>query len=198
MIIASGILNIINPSKNIVTKSLTPIIVMLFSCHSVIGGLLCCIISFIITKMLSTLTQRVRKITIRDREEKLTLKLVSQWQRVYHLIDGLIREMNSCFGFNLLVIVFFNFVWLVNGSFVTVLELKELGLLRFNTLVMDLLLLIVSLLITFIISVLHGFKLEVLGLFYVKSLMYGCRNDKYVFIFNKGAEFCIPSTFFEY
>ena len=141
----------------------TPLKVTLFSCHMAIGGLLCFILSLIVTKMVSNLAQRARK-TIG--EGRLTLKLVTQWQSIYYLIDGLICEMNSSFGFILLVIVVYNFVWLVNASFITVLELKELGYLRLNNFFMTCTLLVVTLLVTFLISVLHGFKQEV-GLLHI-------------------------------
>lgn len=131
---------------------------MLFGWHMAIGGLLCSIISLIINKMLNSLTQCAGK-TIE--EGRLTIKLVSKWQRIYYLIDGLISEINSSFGFILLVIVLYNFIWLVNGSFITVLELKELGYLRLNTSMAIIALLTVTFLVTFILSVVHGFKKQV-------------------------------------
>ena len=133
--------------------------ITVFSCYVNVGLFLCFIMSITIAKMLTILNQKTKH-TIGDKR-RLTLKLVSQWQRCYYLIDGLIREMNLSLGFIFTMLVLFNLIWLVNGSFFTLLEWKELGYLNVNHMIGNSLLIITTTIITVLISVLHGFKQKV-------------------------------------
>ena len=163
MSVANGMFFSMDPNR--ARGRILPIRVMLFSCYLITGGFLCFIVSAIIAEMLDILTKRAKS-TIEDK--KLTSKSVSEWKQCFHLIDGLIREMNLCFGIILLIIVTFNcllLIWLVNSSFFTFLELKELGHLSFNNALGVIFFIIATILITFIISILHSFR-EKVGFIY--------------------------------
>lgn len=44
------------------------------------------------------------------------------WQACYHMICNAVNELNSCFGFCVLVFLIFSFIWTINGTFVVLME----------------------------------------------------------------------------
>jgi len=44
------------------------------------------------------------------------------WQACYHMICNDVNELNSCFGFCVLVFLIFSFIWTINGTFVVLME----------------------------------------------------------------------------
>ncbi len=102
-----------------------PIRVLLFTPHLSIGCLLCHIVSFSVVNMLRILAQRISEID-KARDGRGSLSLVLQWQRCYYLINGLVNEINRSFGIILLVMVIFEFIWMVNAFFMTALEFKNI------------------------------------------------------------------------
>ena len=89
------------------------------------------------------------------------LSLVLQWQRCYRLVYGLVDEINRSFGLILLVMVIFEFIWMVNAFFITALEFKNMGNVQLVTVVTDLMLITTACSFTFLISVLSDIKQQV-------------------------------------
>ena len=93
----------------------------------------CVIMGSIVVVMITILTERVitnigEKGGNKTGEVKLSLASSEiQWKRCYHLIDGLVCEISRSFGFILLVLVTFNFIWMITTSYTVVANLKELG-----------------------------------------------------------------------
>lgn len=107
--------------------------------------------------MLRMLSQRIGEID-KIGDPQGSLPLVLQWQRCYHLIYGLVNEINRSFGIILLVMIVFEFVWMVNAFFMTALEFKIMGQVELSTLITDVLLIVSACCITSLISVLHDIK----------------------------------------
>lgn len=54
--------------------------------------------------------------------------LLDQWQCTYHLIGSMVNQISRCFGFGILVCLLFIFGWMINGSFLLLVEFRENGL----------------------------------------------------------------------
>ena len=53
---------------------------------------------------------------------------MDQWQRCFFLMGDLIKKINSCFGFIVLVFYIFIFVRMINGWFTLVTEIRKTDL----------------------------------------------------------------------
>lgn len=152
MTCTGGLFLVVFPSDFIL-----PIRIVLFTPYLSIGSLLCQIVSLIVVNMLRLLSQRIGEIDQLGGVQ-ISLPLVLQWQRCYHLIYGLVDEINRSFGIILLVMVVFEFVWMINAFFMTALEFKNMGQVQLSTLVTDLLLIVSACSVTSLIWVLHDIK----------------------------------------
>ncbi len=136
-----------------------------FLCIAIV---LCIIMGSIVVVMITILTERVTNIAANggisntgDVKLNLASSSVIQWKRCYYLIDGLVSEISHSFGFILLVLVTFNFIWIVTVSFLVVDDFKQLGYLSDSAKTRLIMVMMSSTLIYLTILILHRMKSKV-------------------------------------
>ena len=91
--------------------------------------LLCYMVSSILQTMSDQITNLVnqsRSDDVENNNRKVKLML-DHWQRGYYLTGDLISEIGRNFGFIMIVLLTYLFIWLVNGLFQAMMLLKEMG-----------------------------------------------------------------------
>lgn len=91
-----------------------------FTCYFFVCGIVFSLLVRIVSVMLNIMTKRVG-------DRGFTHVQIARLQRCYLFVGNLVNAISSAFGFALLVILAFVFIWTVNGSFMAYVELNEPG-----------------------------------------------------------------------
>jgi len=111
--------------------------------------------------MLKIMSQRVEQLSNNKKDNEATSHCVVQWQRCFQMIHRLVHEMNHAFGLIMLIVVVFQFIWVTSTIFIIIQRFKTLGYVLINTYVLIGVIVVLTILITFMVSIPHRIKGEV-------------------------------------
>ena len=125
-----------------------------------IGIVLTCTMTSTVLHILKVMSKRVEEISV-NKKDATTSHCVVQWQRCYQMIHGLVHEMNHAFGLIMLIVVIFHFIWVTSTFFIIIQRFKTLGHFLTTTYLIIFAMTIITLLVTFMVSIPHRIKGEV-------------------------------------
>jgi len=115
----------------------------------------------IVLQMLKVMSKKVEQISVNKKDNAVTSDCVTQWQRCYQMIHRLVHEMNQAFGLILLIVLVFQFIWVTSTIFIIIQRFKASGYYLMNTYIVIGVMLVLTILITFMVSIPHRIKGEV-------------------------------------
>lgn len=75
-----------------------------------------------------TLEVMSRQIIHQDVRIIASFQLLEKWQQCHQCLVELINEINNLFGFIQLILVTFSFIWMVNGPYAILIQIRDFGL----------------------------------------------------------------------
>lgn len=92
-----------------------------FTAYFFTCGVIFALVTWMVAVILGVMKEEISKRGINESQLK-------RLHRCYLLTDKLVETIASAFGFPLLVVLTFNVVWMINGSFMAYVDLQDMGL----------------------------------------------------------------------